>query len=87
MDWADAGNAAFESAGAILMWRNVLQLRRDKQVRGVYWPAWAFFAVWGMWNVFYYGPALGQWLSWWAGLALVSGNLTWVFLAFKYRRN
>lgn len=87
MDWADAGNAAFELVGAALNWKNVRQLYTDKKVRGVWVPAWAFFAAWGLWNIFYYGPALGQWLSWWAGLVMVSANIVWVGLAIRYRGN
>ena len=86
MDWADATNATFELLGGVLNWKNVFRLLRDKQIRGVYWPAWACFAVWGWWNVFYYGPHLGQWLSWWAGLFIVTANTVWVLLAIKYRR-
>ncbi len=87
MDWPDLMNATFEGVGAVLMWKSVAELRKDKKVRGVYWPAWAFFAVWGWWNVVYYGPVLDQWLSWWAGLVLVSANTTWVFYAYLYRKN
>ena len=87
MDWADLGNAAFEVAGAYFSWKNVGRIRTDKQVRGVYWPAWMMFTAWGYWNIFYYGPALGQWMSWAAGLALVSANTVWVYYAIKYRKN
>jgi hypothetical protein len=62
MNLTDAVNAGFELVAALLTWRNVLQLYRDKQVKGVYWPAWAMFAAWGLWNLYYY-PHLGQWLS------------------------
>jgi hypothetical protein len=85
--WPDAINAAFELVGAFLNWTNVRRLMRDKKVRGVYWPAWAFFALWGWWNLLYYGPFLGQWLSGAAGIIMVIANTTWVVLAIKYRRN
>ncbi len=87
MDWPDATNAASELVAAVLMWLSVRELRHDKKVRGVYWPAWAFFAAWGWWNIVYYGPVLGQWLSWWAGLVMVSVNTVWVVLAIRYRKN
>lgn len=73
----DAVNAAFETLGAVLTWSNFVKLRRDREVRGVYWPVTAFFALWGAWNVIYY-PALGQWLSAAAGVLLCAGNFAWV---------
>jgi hypothetical protein len=78
-------NAAFELLGALFTWRNALQLYRDREVKGVYWPITAFFAAWGVWNLFYY-PAIGQWLSFYAGIVLVLGNIVWVALAVALRR-
>lgn len=75
----DLINALFEFIGALLTWRNFVQLRRDRQVRGVYWPATAFWAAWGLWNLAYY-PSLGQWWSFAAGVLLVAGNVAWVVL-------
>lgn len=74
----DAINAAlFEAAGALFTWRNALALHRDREIKGVYWPAWVFFALCGLWNLYYY-PSLGQWWSVAAGALLVAGNLLWV---------
>ena len=78
-------NALFELVGAVATWRNAWQLYRDQELRGVYWPATAFFAAWGLWNLVYY-PALGQWYSTIAGAVLVGGNLAWVMLAVRLRR-
>lgn len=77
-------NACFELLGALFTWRNAAQLYRDKEIRGVYWPTWVFFAAWGVWNLAYY-PSLGQWWSFWAGALLVGGNLAWVALAVAVR--
>lgn len=81
----DVGNACFEAVGALFTWRNALQLHRDKQVRGVYWPITAFFALWGLWNLYYY-PAIGQRWSFYAGVVLVAGNVIWVAQAIRYRK-
>lgn len=81
----DAINAAFELVGSFMTWRNFVQLRRDRTVAGVYWPVTAFFSVWGLWNLWYY-PALGQWLSFSAGIVLCMGNIAWVILALRLRR-
>lgn len=80
----DAINAIFEIVGAILAWVSVLKLAKAKQVRGVYWPMWAFFAVWGYWNLFFYSQFP---LSQAAGAVLAAGNSAWVALAIRYRRN
>lgn len=82
MNWPDLINGSFELVGAVFTWRNYVQLRRDRVLRGVYWPTAAFFAAWGLWNLVYY-PALGQWASFLGGMLLVSGNVAWVVLAVR----
>lgn len=81
----DLINGLFELVGGALVWISVLALYRDKQVKGVYVPAWAFFAAWGMWNLYYY-PALEQWWSFAGGMLIAAGNLTWVLMAVYYGR-
>ncbi len=76
----DMINACFEGVGAVLVWRNVHTLRRDRQVRGVDWRVQAFWAVWGLWNILYYGN-VGHPLSAVAGAVLAAGNLTWTYIA------
>ncbi len=76
----DVINGVIEFCGAIFTWRNALQLWRDRTIKGVYWPAFAFFGAWGCWNLAYY-PSLNQWCSFYAGCFLVTGNLLWVALA------
>ena len=80
----DLGNALFEGFGAFFIWKSVIQLWKDKEIKGVYWPAWVFYSAWGLWNCFYY-PSLDQWLSFSAGIVLVAGNISWVFLAIRYK--
>lgn len=81
----DAVNGAFELGGALFTWRNALQLWRDRVVKGVYWPMFAFFAAFGIWNLAFY-PYLGQWFSFAGGVLLVAGNLCWVALAVAFAR-
>jgi len=78
--WPDLINGSIELVGAGFTWRNFQQLRRDRQLHGVYWPTTAFFSIWGLWNLIYY-PALGQWFSFAGGVLLVAGNVAWVVLA------
>jgi len=81
---ADLVNGGFELLGAVLTWRNYVELRRAREIRGVYWPTQAFFAAWGLWNLAYY-PMLGQWASFIGGVMLVAGNMAWVGLAVRLR--
>lgn len=73
----DLVNALYEGIGGLLLWRNVLQLYRDKQVRGVSILTSAFFNSWGFWNLYYY-PHLHQWWSFTGGLLIVAANTVWV---------
>lgn len=81
----DLINGLFEFTGAIMLSRNVVQLHRDKMVKGVHWNATAFFTSWGLWNLYYY-PALDQWWSFAGGLAIVSVNAVWLAQTFYYLR-
>jgi hypothetical protein len=81
----DHVNAVFEALGAYFTWKNAVSLYRDQEIKGVYWPAWLFFAAWGLWNLYYY-PSLGQMWSFVAGIVLVAGNLAWVGMALKLWR-
>jgi hypothetical protein len=64
--------------------RNVLRLYLDKMLRGVSIGPTAFFAGWGLWNLWYY-PSLGQWWSFSGGCALVLVNLVWFGQMIYYR--
>jgi hypothetical protein len=47
--------------------------------------ATAFFAAWGLWNLYYY-PHLGQWASWAGGVAVVTTNTAYVAGMIYYAR-
>ncbi len=81
---ADIVNGVFETAGAWFTWSSARRLWIDKQVQGVYWPAFAFFGAWGTWNLAYY-PTLDQWYSFAGGVLLVGGNIAWVALYLYWR--
>lgn len=80
----DVVNGLFEGFGTFFVYGNVRQILKDKQVKGIWWPAIAFFTAWGYWNIFYY-PHLGQWVSFVGGLGVVAMNTWWIVLLFKYR--
>ncbi len=85
MSVTDFVNGIFELGGGILLVQNCRLLYRDKEVKGVSVPVTAFFAAWGLWNLFYY-PHLEQWASFAGGLVIVSANLVWVGMAVYYAR-
>ncbi len=80
---ADAINGLFELAGGFAILLSVIKLHQDKLVRGVSWPHVAFFAFWGLWNLFYY-PSLDQWFSFAGGLWLMAVNLFYVCQLIHY---
>lgn len=73
----DLINGGFELFGAVAIWGNVRRLWLDREVKGIDWKNIVFFWTWGLWNCFYY-PALGQYLSFYAGAILALGNTIWV---------
>lgn len=84
MNRNDVINGLFELIGAFFTWRNYFQLRKDKELKGIYWPLIAFMTLWGFWNLIYY-PSLDQWCSFVGGLALVTGNLLWILLVLEIK--
>lgn len=82
MSWQDLVNGLFECGGAVSCWLNALALYRSKSIKGVYWPVFGFYSLWGLWNLVYY-PSLGQWLSFFAGIVLCAGNVAWTLLALR----
>jgi hypothetical protein len=82
----DILNAIFELIGSLLAIMNIVKLIKDKAIRGVYWPIWAFYTAWGFWNLYYY-PSVDCWYSFLAGIIMVIANLIWLILAVRYRKN
>ena len=80
----DTLNGIFETGGGILQWISVRKLMRDKCIKGMYWPTTLFFALWGLWNLFYF-PNIHQLMSFIGSLVIVTGNIAWVVYAIKYR--
>jgi len=85
MTTPDLINGMFELMGSLFIWRSILLLHRQKLVRGVSFLTTGFFAVWGIWNLYYY-PNLDQWLSFTGGLSIVTANCIWVCQMAHYLR-
>ena len=47
--------------------------------------ATAYFSVWGLWNLYFY-PANSLFYSFAGIILLAAANLTWVGMAFYYRK-
>ena len=85
MNTPDLINGMLEIGGSIFMLKNVMMLYQDKVVRGVHWAPAGYFAMWGLWNLFYY-PQLGQWFSVGGSVALVIVNIVWFSQMIYYGR-
>lgn len=81
----DLINALFAVLGCIFVLNHCRVLYRDKEVKGVSKLSTAVFFAWGVWNLFYF-PHLGQWLSFFGGLAIVLGNCVWLAMMLYYAR-
>ena len=82
---ADLINGLFEFIAGILVWLNVRAVRRDKGYYGVSLAPISLFALWGVWNLYYY-PSLSQWWSFIGGINVVVANIVWVALMIHYGR-
>ncbi len=85
MTLPDVVNGVFEFGISYPLYKGVMMLRKDRVVKGFYWPTIAWTTAWGLWNLYYY-PHLGQWASFTGGLVVVSVNLTWLGHVFYYMR-
>jgi hypothetical protein len=81
----DLINGLFEVVGSLMIWLNVRQIYRDKEIKGVHVAPTAFFFTWGLWNLYYY-PHLNQWLSFAGGISIAIANGFWVGLMIYYGR-
>lgn len=79
----DMINGCFELVGAFILLLNVKALLRDKTLKGFNPWTTVFFTLWGFYNLYFY-PHLGQWWSFYGGLAIVTVNSIWLSLIFYF---
>jgi hypothetical protein len=84
--WADNVNGLYELLAGLFVLNHCRAVWKDKSVKGVSIVSTMFFATWGIWNLYYY-PSLGQWMSFFGGLSVVSANIFWIVLMLKFRKN
>lgn len=82
----DQINGLFELTGGIAICFNIVRLYREKQVKGVAWQSMTFFALWAVWNLYFY-PVLGQWWSFWGGVFMACALFTWIGQMVYYTRS
>jgi hypothetical protein len=83
MSTPDLINALFELGTGLAAWHGCWVLYRDKHVAGFSGLLMPWVTAWGFYNLFYY-PHLDQWLSFFGGLVVVSGNSLWIVLMLYY---
>lgn len=76
-------NALFELFGGFVIWKSIILLYRQKQVRGISIWTISFFVSWGFWNLFYY-PHLNQWWSFLGGCNIGLANSIWTSQMIYY---
>jgi len=79
----DLINGVFELSGALFIFISINKLYHQKLVRGVSFVHVGFFAVWGIWNIYYY-PHLGQWLSFVGGLFVSVTDIVCTIMLIYY---
>ena len=83
MHFLDPINALFEALGSFFIWRSVLILHRDKEVRGVYKPVLFLSAIWSVECIFYY-LGLDQPISASFACTRAAGSILWAGMALSY---
>lgn len=81
----DTINAVFETIAGFMVFLSVYRTWKAKAFHGVSPTAVTFFAIWGVWYL-YYSITLDQWRSFYGGIPSVLANLTWLILMYKYRK-
>ncbi len=81
----DVTQACWEGGSAILQLLNVRAIRKSRSIAGIHWLPTAFFAGWGIYNLWFYA-ALNLPYAWWAGMAITLVNLIWLGHLWYYAR-
>ena len=81
---SDQINACLELAGAIFLVPTLIEAYNKKRIVGVHYITPIFFSLWGLWNIFYY-PSLNQYWSASAACIMLSVNIIWLVMVFRYK--
>ncbi len=81
----DLINSTLEAGGAYFAWTNFFKLRADGEIRGINWIAWAWYVLWGAWEVGYIYPSLHQPLTIVFSSVRISANVAWLAVALRLK--
>jgi hypothetical protein len=79
-------NSIFEYVAGGMIFLNIAAILRDKKVNGMSLFAVSYFSALGLFNMFYYWE-LHQMISFSAGTAVAIGDIIYLHLFLKYRKN
>jgi hypothetical protein len=79
-------NSFFEYTAGGMIWLNIWTIWKDKTIKGVSLFATVYFAALASFNLFYYWE-LNQKISFFAGVFVAIGDILYLYLFLKYRKN
>lgn len=83
MNYTDIVNGLWEIAGGFFILPSIINILKEKEVKGINWLTPTFFLCWGLWNIYFY-PHNNLIFSFYGGIFLAIMNLIWVVLLIKY---
>jgi len=84
MTTADAITTFFQTGASIFLCLNILQLKRDRELRGVSIWTIAFFTVWSYWGIFLF-YSLDLFWSMVSNAVMAVAYTVWLALAVRVR--
>ena len=81
----DQVNSVFALSASILIWKNIQQIKQDKQTKGINILPTLLFLIWSYWNVFYFSVNQ-HWFSVLTAAFFAIGQTYWFVLFIKYRQ-
>ena len=84
MNKLDIINSLFMAVSAVLIWKNVYRLWKDRKIRGVSIIPTIWFCCSGMWHLYFYASINAVWSSLACGVVLAA-NVVWLAMAVIYR--
>lgn len=85
MNITDLINGIFEFLGFIFIIPSIIDLYKNKEVKGLNWITLSFFTFWSLWNMIFY-PSNGLIVSFICGIFLSLSNLVWFIMTIYYSK-
>jgi len=84
-NYSDLLNGLFECFAGLFVLMNIIQLQKDKVLKGVSVVSIVFFTLWGVWNTIFY-PLNNLIYSFIGGLFVATLNLVWIIQIIFYKK-